>query len=267
MTSSHSFIADSLAKITLDPGLPRLTWYGPDFERIELSGAVLNNWVNKTTNLIVEEFEAQASVEVALDLPPHWRSLTWALATLLTGSTLTLAAPSPTAAVLVTDRPDTEIATGRGRTTDLVAVTLAGLARKYPGELPSGAIDAASAVMTYGDAVWQKFEVDPGAVAIAAGADTTNPVAVSYADLPGWVMPGSPERHLVRCVAVGEPVDEQAYAAARAAALLDLVSRCLGIWAAGGSAVILSQEIQAELASDPDRLARIIASERVTAGN
>ncbi len=37
-----------------DPGRPRLTWYGADGERVELSARVLENWVAKTANLLVE---------------------------------------------------------------------------------------------------------------------------------------------------------------------------------------------------------------------
>ena len=36
---------------------PRLTWYGPDSERVELSGRVLDNWVAKTSNLLQDELD------------------------------------------------------------------------------------------------------------------------------------------------------------------------------------------------------------------
>ncbi len=38
---------------------PRLTWYGPDAERVELSGRVLDNWVAKTSNLFQDELDAE----------------------------------------------------------------------------------------------------------------------------------------------------------------------------------------------------------------
>src|SRR6478735_7253781 len=38
---------------------PRLTWYGPDAERVELSGRVLDNWVAKTSNLLQDELDAE----------------------------------------------------------------------------------------------------------------------------------------------------------------------------------------------------------------
>ena len=62
-----------LARLTADPGRPRLTWYGDDGERVELSGHVLDNWVTKTANLLVEEYQAGPLTRVLLDLPVHWR--------------------------------------------------------------------------------------------------------------------------------------------------------------------------------------------------
>ncbi len=41
---------------------------------------MLTNWVAKTANLLVEELDAGPGTTVALDLPPHWKHLVWALA-------------------------------------------------------------------------------------------------------------------------------------------------------------------------------------------
>lgn len=267
MISSRAFIASSLSKITLDPGQPRLTWYGPDHERIELSGAVLNNWVSKTTNLLVEEFDAEPGVEVGVCLPAHWRSLVWSVATLLTGATLNLGNVTESGAVLVTDLPNSATAANRSKRTDLVAVTLAGLARKYPGTLPSGTIDAASAVMTYGDSIWQTLNTEAHQDAIVLGTER-----VTFAELSQWAGGGDSERHLIRCQG-GAPQDvgeltgqelEQAQERAHARDLYTVLQQALSIWAAGGSAVIVSPEVAAQLAADPERLARLIDSERIT---
>ncbi|MGN6441414.1 MAG: TIGR03089 family protein, partial [Arthrobacter sp.] len=59
---------------------PRLTWYGPDGERVELSGRVLDNWVAKTSNLLQDELDAEPGMSLRLDMPAHWKSLVWALA-------------------------------------------------------------------------------------------------------------------------------------------------------------------------------------------
>lgn len=72
---------------TLNPTAPRLTWYGPDSERVELSGRVLENWVAKTANFLVDELDAAPGTVVAVDVPVHWRSLVWLLATWAVGGT------------------------------------------------------------------------------------------------------------------------------------------------------------------------------------
>ena len=258
-------IRDVLRTLTADPGRPRLTWYGPEGERIELSGAVLANWVSKTTNLLVEEFDAEPGTVVALDLPPHWRTLVWALATWQSGAALRVVDGPATAAgspadVVVTAAPDQWLGPDGRRPAhgDLVAVSLPALARRYDGELPAGAVDAASAVMTYADAVGYVAPTDPGAVALSG---PTTDRAVSYQDLLGWASDadaGTPSagrsRVLVR-------------AADGAKGTAALLRTSLHTWAADGSVVVLSQETARELDADPDRLARLVATERVTPGH
>ena len=146
-----------LGALTTEPGRPRLTWYGDGSERIELSGAVLVNWVSKTTNLLVEEFDAEPGTLVVTDLPPHWRTLVWALATWRAGAHLRVV-DGPTepatgltgADVVVTATPDrwTTPDGTRPRGTELVAVALPALARTFGADLPPGTVDAASAVIT-----------------------------------------------------------------------------------------------------------------------
>jgi uncharacterized protein (TIGR03089 family) len=63
-----------------DPGRPKVTWYGPDGERVELSAKGLHNWVSKTANLLVDELDAEPGTRLGLDLPVHWRTVVWLLA-------------------------------------------------------------------------------------------------------------------------------------------------------------------------------------------
>src|SRR3954447_9490736 len=74
------------AMVASDPGRPRLTWYGPDGERIELSARTLENWVAKSANLLMEEFDAGPGTRIAVRLPPHWRTATWLLAAWTVGA-------------------------------------------------------------------------------------------------------------------------------------------------------------------------------------
>ena len=236
--------ADLLRTITSEPGRPRITWYGDAGERVELSGAVLENWVNKTTNLLVEEFDVGPGTRVLLDLPPHWRSVVWALAVWRTGACVVTpeAADEPAPGVTVTDDP------GRhAETAPLVVVSLAALSRRYGGVLPSGAVDAASAVMTYGDVLGSVQVVDPGAPALIDGVSAET------------------HRDLFRSM-------QTTLAHAPQRVLHDVVDRALGTslthavttLGAGGSVVIVGGQAAIDLRVDPDRRRHLIATERVT---
>jgi len=172
-------VASLLARLAADGGRPRLTWYGDDGERVELSGAVLANWASKTVNLLVEEFDAAPGSRVVVDLPVHWRTAVWALASWRTGATVALPDAGTDPDVVVTDDPGRWAGTGA----DLVVVSLPALARRYDGDLPAGAIDAASAVMTYGDAIGWVPEVDPGQDALAGLAPSVRAVGDAYGPL------------------------------------------------------------------------------------
>ncbi|HEV7173671.1 TIGR03089 family protein, partial [Pedococcus sp.] len=133
-----------------DPGRPRVTFYedtpGPtQGERIELSAKVLANWVSKAGNALQEEWEVGPESRVRLALPPHWRSLYWALAVWSVGATVVL--DDGPHDLLVTDEP----ALLDPRTTPAVLVTLAALARSAPGAVPAGAMDEARELATYAD--------------------------------------------------------------------------------------------------------------------
>ncbi|GAA1710507.1 hypothetical protein GCM10009809_03560 [Isoptericola hypogeus] len=242
--------------LVADPGRPRLTWYGDMSERVELSGAVLVNWVSKTVNLLVEEMDAAPGSVVVVDLPVHWRSVVWALAAWRCGATVVVPdggpadAPVGTPDVVVTTRPRAWADAHRGGA-DLVAVALPALARRFDGDLPPGAFDAAAAVMTYGDVISWAPDADPERVALeapgAAGVAFAHLLGVD-ADAPGA---GGGERLLVAG-------DRPAGAVLR---------HLLAAWAADGSVVLASADTADELRADPARLARLRETERVTAGS
>lgn len=127
-----------------EPSAPRLTWYGEDGERVELSGRVLANWVVKAANLLVSECSAAPGSLVQLDLPAHWRLLVWTLGAWAVGAETRLDGERSGSAIVVTDRPDRWL---DGGADDLVAVALPALARAWPTALPPGVIDGAAELM------------------------------------------------------------------------------------------------------------------------
>lgn len=268
-------IRDVLRTLTADPGRPRLTWYGDGGERIELSGAVLVNWASKTTNLLVEELDAAPGTVVTLDLPPHWRALVWALATWQCGAELRAADGAPTSAVspadvVVTSAPGRWLGPDgrRPRHGDLVVVSLPALARRYDGDLPAGAIDAASAVMTYADAVGYTAPTDLAAVALDATAASASDDAprVRYDALLDWAtgsVPGVDAETGDRGTAVGARTLVRTTDGAQGA--VALLRASLRAWAQDGSVVVLGSGMARELDADPARLARLVETERVTA--
>lgn len=177
-----------------DPTRPRLTWYGPGGERVELSGKVLDNWVAKTANLLVEELDAGPGGRVVLDLPAHWRTAVWLLGCWSAGCTAVVAGADPVPAVdgadvWVTDRPGSAVARdAAGAGAELVAVALPGLAMAFGPDLPAGALDAAVEVRSQGDVFLPVVPPGPADVALALpGAEPVGYPAL----LPAAVRAGS----------------------------------------------------------------------------
>ncbi|WP_028050198.1 TIGR03089 family protein [Cellulomonas sp. URHD0024] len=233
-------IADLLALLTREPGRPRITWYAADGDRVELSGAVLDNWVSKTTNLLVEELDVEPGTRVLLDLPTHWRTLVWQLAVWRAGGCVVLPG-GPRTDVVVTDSPAQHV----GSHAQLVAVSLPALARRFLGDLPPGALDAAASVMTYGDVIGWAPEPAPTDPAMDPGP--------THGELVAWALatqPDGPDRVLV-AAGPGRTSEHD-------------VARVLGVLARGGSVVLVDDALSKALDADPDRAARLVASERIT---
>lgn len=239
-------------RLAAEPGRPRLTWYGDGGERTELSGHVLDNWVTKTVNLLVEEYDAGPGTRVLIDLPAHWRTVVWALATWRVGACVVLPDADGTVpegcAVAVTHRPGAVL--GSFHPADVVAVALPALALRFGPDLPAGVTDAAAAVMTYGDVLTFVPEADPAADALVLdGRTTTHADLMAWADgtADGGTRPAG--RRLV------EPQDD---------APAPVLATALSVYAVDGSLVLCSPGVAAELATDPARRDHLVGTERVT---
>lgn len=259
-------IVAALAPLSRDPGRPRLTWYGPDGERIELSGAVLLNWMAKCTNMLVEELDVEPGTRLALDLPVHWRASVWALGAWCAGAEVgvgsdpddTIAAAAPE--VVLTHRPAAWV----GRAPLVAAVALPGLARRWDGAepLPAGVVDAAAAVMSFGDQIGYLPPVDDDEQALrttgsgAAGGGTDS--EVTYGGLLAWAAAAG---H----VAGGRALVTTDASAAQAAPapLATALQECLGAWACDASVVLSGADHSARLREDPALRARLVTQEQV----
>lgn len=127
---------------------PALAWYG-EAARIELSGHVVANWVIKAIGHLHDEIALDPDDEVVVDLPPHWKRLTLAVACWALGARVTVlgreagAAPEPPPGaeeprVVITDRPGSPLA----ETADeVLAVEAVSLAPRFGAELPPLAHD------------------------------------------------------------------------------------------------------------------------------
>ena len=212
---------------------PLLTYYDPPRgERVELSGVSVANWVDKTSNLLVDELDVESGDAVDLTLakghPGHWVTLVWVLACWQVGAVVSLDRSEARLAVL---GPDDSAATARA---DAVLVcSLHPLGLPLPGPPPAGALDYALEVRSQPD---QHADV-PQSGLTPAWWDRDR--QLSQADLVA--RSGSRVRRLVR---PSDPWD-----AARTA----LVEPLLG----GGSTVVVAGSVGDE------RLAEIAAQERV----
>lgn len=251
-SGKQAITADSITGLlealrTDNPTSPRLTWYGTSGERVELSGRVLENWVAKTANFLVEELDAERETTVGLDMPMHWRSLVFSLATWAAGASVLIpdtasagkefgsASQELSPAIIVTSDPNGT----RDRwasASDVVAVALPALAMRWDGELPQGCIDYTEEVRSYSDVFYPFDSADGDDTAWISSKDGSS---ASYAELFARPRP-SRERVLVTA--------ESGWVAS--------ISDVVSIWASGGSIVLLESGAEA-----PQSL---IASENIT---
>jgi uncharacterized protein (TIGR03089 family) len=139
-------LADLLReRVRRAPGTPLLTYYDlSSGERTELSATTFANWVDKTSNLLVDELMIDAGDRVELALaalaPGHWVSAIWQLACWQVGASVTLGRAS--GAQVVVCGPDwrSYVAT---HGPELLACALHPLGLGFPERLPAGVTDYA----------------------------------------------------------------------------------------------------------------------------
>lgn len=235
----------SLTK-TLDSALqqigakPAITWYDQQ-GRLELSGAVLRNWIIKSTNMAIEELELESDQLALLDLPLHWRTLIWTAAIWHTGAGVEFTASpdgvrTPVPEVIISAAPARH--TGLPATTLLAAQSMGALDRAFSGQLPPGALDATAQVRGFADQYGYLPEVDGAALALISPQ-------LRYDQLLSYPLPSLP----ATAQRLAVDVAEQAATTAPLTALALL--RAL---AAGHSLVVFAEP---RTAQDRQRLAEV----------
>lgn len=153
---------------------PALIFYGGDAGRIELSGRVLENWVAKTANLLVDDLGLMPGDRVLLDSTVHWRTAVVAAAVWRMGGVVVLDSASwseagpgstPTEPVHLAVVQDTNpestapsaadtapVVMDRWPVDDVMVLAYPGLALAMPEDRrPASAVDFCAEIRAHGD--------------------------------------------------------------------------------------------------------------------
>lgn len=191
MSESPAFLWRAL--VAADPARPFVTSYDDLGDRVELSRATLDNWVSKTSNMLVDGFGTQPSDRVAVALPPHWQSLAWLLSCWSVGATAVLDgtdAVAPGTEIAVADPGRLEAALDAGAE-EVVGTSLDSLGMPLK-EVPAMVTDYTVEVRGHGDH-FQSYPVDADEPALeAAGRTLTGAelVAAGRARAQAWELGG-----------------------------------------------------------------------------
>jgi uncharacterized protein (TIGR03089 family) len=131
------------AAVRRDGASPFLTYYDDvSGERIELSALTTANWVAKTANLLVDEFDLESGETVAIGLPPHWLGVVWVLSAWSAGASVTTGPGD-----LAITGPDFAV---RGER-ETIASALLPLGGRFREPLPDGVHDYGAEVYNHPD--------------------------------------------------------------------------------------------------------------------
>ncbi|MGZ0148305.1 TIGR03089 family protein [Kribbella sp. WER1] len=187
-----------------DGAKPFLTYYDDvSGERIELSAVTTANWVAKTANLLVDEYDVESGDTVAIGLPPHWLGVVWALSTWSAGAALT----SGTATIAITG-PDVAVRGDR----ETVASALLPLGGRFREPLPDGVHDYGAEVYNHPD--------------VFSPYDAPTPTSPAYDDLTH-----------AELIAAADPVADRILVT-RTLTDADGLGLLVGVIAGGGSIVL-----------------------------
>jgi uncharacterized protein (TIGR03089 family) len=238
MTTVTKLINDWLSEQVRRHGsAPLLTYYDlGSGERTELSAISFRNWVDKTSNLLVDELDVTdgdgVAMPLAVEAPGHWLTFVWEMACWQVGAAVDVAGVAEHSVAVTGRNVAPGLAESRvGRR--VLACALHPLGLGFTDALPPGVLDYGVEVRAQPDT----YAGSPPGPDAPAWVDPQR--TLTQADLV--LLDGSPARRLVR------PADP--WTTCRAGLLTAL--------ATGGSSVLI-------VGDDEERLAQIIASERIS---
>lgn len=238
-----ALIADLLRqRVRRGGAAPLLTYYDLDTgERTELSATSFLNWVDKTSNLFVDDLRLESGAVVGLELarsaPGHWLTLAIELASWQIGATVTVGQPTGAAVDVLVVGPDWQGADLTSAET-VLACALHPLGLGFAQPLPASLVDFAVEVRGQSDV----YLPTGGTGEELAWVDDQRRLTQDDLVRQGGALGGGTARRLV-------PVSDP-WSSVRDGLLVTLVT--------GGSVVLIQGE-------DPDRVARIRQDERVEA--
>ncbi|NYH51741.1 MULTISPECIES: TIGR03089 family protein [Nocardiopsis] len=157
------------ALVSADPSRPFVTSYDASGGRVELSRATFDNWVSKTSNMLVDGLGSQPGDRVVVALPVHWQSLVWLVSCWSVGAVAEFVRPGADlpegAQVAVADADRLEAALDSGAD-EVVGTSLHPLGLPL-AEVPPMVLDYSVEVRGYGDH-FSPYPIDPEAPALRA---------------------------------------------------------------------------------------------------
>ncbi|MBB6118784.1 TIGR03089 family protein [Nocardiopsis algeriensis] len=156
--------------VSADPSRPFVTSYDQTGGRVELSRATFDNWVSKTSNMLVDGFGVQPGDRVAVALPVHWQALVWLASCWSVGAVAEVVAGSAFpegAQVAVADADRLEAALDSGAD-EVVGTSLHPLGLPL-AEVPPMVTDYSVEVRGHGDH-FSPYPVDPDGPALRTDA-------------------------------------------------------------------------------------------------
>jgi len=239
MTSTT--VAALAAACRADPGRPLVTFYDSGSgERVELSVATFDNWVNKLGNLFGVELGLEPGDDIVVDLPTSWQACVAVLGAWSVGLVVSLQDDLSPALRLVGPAAVVDNAPGE----HVLACSLRPLGGEFDGPLPSGWLDFSIEVPGQADML-----LAPVAVSATDEAVRTADGLWSHGDLV--------ERALARAQLIGLSPGGRLLTDINPAVEIGL-STCLAAPLVTGSSVVLLANVAG---TDRDRIAE---QERVT---